>query len=69
MLRRPRGLLKMARIINYFKETRGELRAVRWPTRRQTALFTTLVVAISLITAAYLGVFDFLFSRLLQFII
>lgn len=59
----------MARIVNYLKETRGELRAVHWPTRRQTAWFTVLVVAVSLLTAAYLGVFDFLFSRLLQIIL
>ena len=59
----------MSRITEYLKETRGELRHVNWPTRKQAAVFTALVVAVSLITAAYLGVFDYTFSRLLQLVI
>lgn len=59
----------MVRIADYLKETRAELRHVNWPTRKQTAVFTALVVAVSLATAAYLGAFDYLFSRLLQLII
>ncbi|KKU58178.1 MAG: Preprotein translocase, SecE subunit [Parcubacteria group bacterium GW2011_GWA2_47_12] len=59
----------MSRITEYLKETRGELRHVNWPTRKQAAVFTALVVAVSLITAAYLGVFDYIFSRLLQLVI
>ena len=56
----------MARITDYLKETRAELRHVHWPTRRQAAMFTLLVVAVSLATAAYLGVFDYLFSLILR---
>lgn len=43
---------------------------VSWPTQKQTIIFTILVILISAITAAYLGVFDFLFTFLLeQFVI
>ncbi len=56
----------MTRIIDYLKETRAELRHVNWPTRRQAAVFTLLVVAVSLATAAYLGVFDYFFSLILR---
>ncbi|TSC84615.1 MAG: Preprotein translocase subunit SecE [Parcubacteria group bacterium Gr01-1014_17] len=59
----------MARITDYLKETRAELRHVNWPTRKQAAVFTVLVVAVSLITAAYLGVFDYVFSRILRLVI
>jgi preprotein translocase subunit SecE len=59
----------MSKITEYLRETKGELRHVNWPTRKQAAVFTALVIAISLITAAYLGVFDYLFSRLLQLVI
>lgn len=59
----------MARITDYFKETRAELRHVNWPTRKQTVVFTVLVVAVSLFTAAYLGVFDYMFSWILRLII
>lgn len=58
----------MSRITDYLKETRAELRHVNWPTRKQAAVFTVLVVAVSLATAAYLGAFDYLFSRILQLI-
>lgn len=59
----------MARITNYFKETRAELRHVNWPTRKQAAVFTVLVIAVSLFTALYLGALDFIFSGILRFVI
>ncbi len=52
--------------ITYLKETRGELKHVSWPTRRQTIVFTALVVLLSVATAAFLGVFDFIFTYALE---
>jgi preprotein translocase subunit SecE len=49
-------------MIQYLKDVRAEMRHVSWPTRRQTILYTIVVIAISLATAVYLGVFDYLFS-------
>ncbi|MBU6371042.1 MAG: preprotein translocase subunit SecE [Patescibacteria group bacterium] len=49
-------------LANYLSETREELKQVRWPTRRQTFVFMALVIVISVVVAAYLGAFDFLFS-------
>ncbi|OHA90577.1 MAG: preprotein translocase subunit SecE [Candidatus Zambryskibacteria bacterium RIFCSPHIGHO2_01_FULL_44_22b] len=56
----------MQRLINYFRETRGELQYVSWPSRRQAIAFTAVTIIISLLSAAYLGFFDYLFSLLLQ---
>ncbi|TSC68196.1 MAG: hypothetical protein G01um101472_104 [Parcubacteria group bacterium Gr01-1014_72] len=56
-------------ISEYIKETRGELKHVSWPTRRQTLLYTAVVIAVSIAVAAFLGVFDYLFSLLLKQII
>lgn len=56
----------MTRIVNYIKETREELKHVSWPTRRQAIAFTVAVIIISLVAAAYLGFFDYLFSLILQ---
>jgi len=42
------------------------MKHVAWPTQRQTYVFTALVIAISLFTAAYLGLFDFVFTRTLE---
>jgi len=55
----------MSRLTNYIKDTRAEMAHVNWPTRQQTIRFTTLVIAVSIITAAILGLSDFVFSRLL----
>ncbi|MBI1975152.1 MAG: preprotein translocase subunit SecE [Parcubacteria group bacterium] len=57
------------RIGEYIKETRAELKHVTWPTRRQATVFTVVVIVISLITAAYLGAFDYIFTTLLKIII
>ena len=50
------------KIIDYIKDTRGELKHVSWPTRKQTIWFTVIVIVVSIITAFYLGLFDFIFS-------
>jgi preprotein translocase subunit SecE len=56
-------------LINYIKETRTELKHVSWPTRRQAIAFTLIVIAISLGTAIFLGFFDFIFSKGIQYVI
>ena len=57
------------KITNYLRDVRGEMKHVSWPTRRQTITFTILVIGISAAVAAYLGILDFVFTRLLGFII
>jgi len=54
------------KLINYLKATRGELKHVSWPTQKQTVYFTIVVIIISILTAAFLGFFDFLFTTLLD---
>ncbi len=54
------------KIIDYIKDTRGELKHVSWPTRRQTIIFTAIVIFISIATALFLGFFDFIFTQILQ---
>ena len=56
----------MNRFINYVKDTRGELSHVSWPTRKQAIVFTAIVVVVSIITAIYLGFFDYVLSLILQ---
>ena len=56
----------MTRIINYLKETKGEMKHVSWPTKKQSTYFTIIVIVISLLTSAFLGFFDFIFNRLLD---
>ncbi len=51
---------------DYLRDTRGELKHVSWPTRRQTIVFTVLVIGISVAVALYLGALDFTFSSLMK---
>lgn len=48
--------------IQYLKDTQAELRHVAWPTRAQTVVFTVLVALLSVLVAAYLGAFDYVFT-------
>lgn len=59
----------MVKIVDYVKETRAELKHVSWPSRRQATIFTIVVIVISLLTALYLGAFDYLFSQLVKFVL
>ncbi|MCE9541127.1 preprotein translocase subunit SecE [Candidatus Kaiserbacteria bacterium] len=52
----------MAGIVQYLKDTQGELRHVAWPTRLQTIVYTVLVALISVGIALYLGLFDYIFT-------
>lgn len=56
----------MSRIINYIKDTRGEMSHVSWPTRRQAVVFTVIVIVVSVLTAVFLGLFDHIFSLIMQ---
>ena len=59
----------MSKITEYFKETRAELKHVIWPKRSQTLYYTLIVIALSVVVAYYLGIFDFIFSKGLEKII
>ncbi len=56
-------------VVKYFKETRAELRKVSWPSRKDAVNLTIIVMTVTLAMAAFLGVVDFLFSRLFSLII
>ena len=57
------------RFLNYFKETRLEMKKVNWPTRRETVRYTLTVILVSLAVAALLGAFDFMFTSALRLFI
>lgn len=50
----------------YLKETKEEMKHVSWPTRNQITAYTIVVIAISIVTALYLGAFDYLFRILME---
>ncbi|MBC8333518.1 MAG: preprotein translocase subunit SecE [Anaerolineae bacterium] len=48
----------------FYRETVGELRKVTWPTRQEAINLTIVVLFVTFGMSAFLGVLDYLFSRL-----
>lgn len=46
-------------LLNYFKETKAELREVKFPSIGQTITFTMIVILLSFLVAVLLGAVDF----------
>ena len=51
-------------VLDFFKQARGELRKVVWPTRQETVQTTLIVAAIVLVMSLILWGFDSLFAML-----
>ena len=54
------------RIIEFLKDVRVELKKVSWPARQETVKLTGVVILMSVIVAAFLGLLDFGFVTLLN---
>ena len=60
---------KPNKIQKWWRETVGELRKVTWPTKEEALKMTKIVTIVVLATAAFLGIVDFIFSRLIGLIL
>ena len=54
--------------VRFFGEVVSELRKVTWPTRQETTRLTMLVLIVSIVIGAILGIIDIGFSRLFSLI-
>ncbi len=59
----------MSKFSEYLKETKGELKHMTWPSKKQAILFTAIVIVFSAIVAIFLGAFDLLFAEILKLFI
>jgi preprotein translocase subunit SecE len=57
------------RIRNWWRQTIGELRKVTWPPKDEVISLTRIVLIITALMGAILGVFDFLASRLVGLLV
>jgi preprotein translocase subunit SecE len=53
------------KIVDYFRDVKGEMRHVSWPSKSQTVNYTIIVMVISIGTGIFLGLLDFVFSHTL----
>jgi preprotein translocase subunit SecE len=57
------------RIKKFFDESRTEFRHVNWPTRDEEILLTSVVIGLSLILAAFLGLSDYAFTNIVKYLV
>ena len=51
------------KLAEYIRDTRGELKHVSWPTKKQAISYTAITVGLSLLAALYLGLLDALLAE------
>ena len=56
-------------ISRFWRETVGELRKVTWPTPKEDWALTKIVLIVTVIMAAILGLLDFAFSQLIGLLV
>jgi len=54
------------KLVQYVKDSKTELKKVIWPTRKQATNDTLLVIGFSLGVAVFLGLVDFVLTKLLE---
>jgi preprotein translocase subunit SecE len=59
----------VARAVHFVQESQVELRKVTWPTREQTINLTVVVIAVCLVMAVFLGIVDYVFQALVNYLI
>ncbi len=55
--------------VGFLKETQIELKKVIWPTRQEVIRLTMVVVTVSFAVGLFIGALDFVFTKLLQFVV
>ncbi len=56
-------------MFDYLRDTKAELKHVKWPTRSQAIAYSIVVIVFSVLTAVVLGGFDYLFAQILKLFI
>ena len=71
ILRRPSQGEARARggLFRFFGEVVSELKKVTWPSRQETTRLTILVIAVSVTIAAFLFLFDQVFTTLVDLLL
>lgn len=58
-----------AKIVDYFKTSKVELKKVAWPTKKETTRYTLIVVGLCIAVAIFFGILDSVFNLGLEQII
>lgn len=58
-----------ARAGKWFRDMRGELKKVQWPTRKQTINNTLIVIACVIVVGIFIALFDFVAGEAIRLLI
>jgi len=62
-------VLKVKEFIEFFEESKVEIKKVVWPTRKETITTCVAVLVVSLVIALYLGIVDLALSKIVEAIL
>ncbi|MDP2741730.1 MAG: preprotein translocase subunit SecE [bacterium] len=54
------------KVKSFLREVYAELKRVSWLSRKEVLIYTLIVLAVSLIVAAFLGGLDYIFSEVIK---
>jgi preprotein translocase subunit SecE len=57
------------KVVNFFREVRGEFQRISWPSRAEIIGLTTLVIIIVIVLSIYVGMWDFIFQRVIALLL
>jgi len=60
---------KIREFIEFFEESKVEIKKVVWPTRKETISTCVAVLLVSLVVALYLGIVDLALSKIVEAIL
>jgi len=64
------GLMgKVRELLQFFEESKVEIKKVVWPTRKETVTTCIAVLVVSVVIALYLGVVDLAFSKIVEVVL
>ncbi len=63
------GQSKISQLVEYFELSKGELRKVSWPTRKETWATSITVLVFVFVMSVFLGLIDMGLSHLIEFIL
>ena len=56
-------------LVSLFRDLKNEIKKVTWPTPRQAANMTAVIIALSAALGAFLGLVDFTFQELFRLLL
>ncbi|WP_419787474.1 preprotein translocase subunit SecE [Pseudodesulfovibrio sp.] len=60
---------KVKEFVDFFEESKVEIKKVVWPTRKETITTCVAVLVVSLVIALYLGIVDLALSKIVEAIL